>query len=162
MKNTFDLTNLKTHAPSDPNRFDTPSIDLRKAAHCSTIGNIIIFTEAVQEFERDYYDKHIWDEVPFTEGWDADKELTQLFLTFYDEWINEETQYPYFRQYCMDKLKAIQEGLEETETCFCQDCGSIVPISDAVTIGNERYCLRCGMTALQNKINSKEDKQYDE
>lgn len=162
MRYTFDLINFKTHASNDPNRFDTPSIDLRKAAHCSTIGNVILFTEAVQEFEHDYYDKHIWGEVPFTEGWDADKELTQLFLTFYDEWTNEETQYPYFRQYCIDRLKAIQEGLDEAEAYFCKDCGSIVPASDTVTIGNEHYCFRCGVTALQNKINSKENKQHDE
>ena len=159
MKTTINFYNLRNRSCQDENRWRTSSPSLKQAANMSIIADVGIFAEMLRQFEIEFYKKHDADgEVPFTEGWDWDDQLTQLFLDFQEEFsdLSESEEYNYFGDFCLAKFKAMQTDLDIGITTFCACCETIVEKKHSVNIDGGHYCYDCALDEIRDKIKDRD------
>lgn len=155
MKTTINFYNLHNTSIGNKDRWRTSRESLKERAYEGIIAAIGRFSEVIAQFERNIHERHKGDgEVPFTEGWDWDEQLTQLYLDLLDEFnnLNESEEYDYFEDYVKDRLEATQADLVAGRTVFCSCCGAIVEKEHSVDIDGWRYCHDCALDAIKDKI----------
>lgn len=155
MKTTISFWNLRNRDYQGESRWRTSSPSLKMAANRSIIADVGIFAGMLQQFETEFYRKHSGDgEVPFTEGWDWDEQLTQLFLDFQEEFsdLSESEKYYYFGDFSSAKFEAIQADLDAGKTTFCDRCGAIVEKEHSVDVDGGHYCYGCALDEIKDKI----------
>ena len=159
MKTTINYWNLRNRDYQDENRWETKNKTLKEIANMGIISNIGRFSEVVTNFEREFYKKHHGDgKLPFTEGWDWNNQLTQLFLDCQEEFgdLSESKEYNYFGDFSLAKLEAMQAALDEGKTTFCDCCGTIVERKRSIRIDGMFYCYDCALDEIRDKIKDRD------
>lgn len=159
MKTTINFWNLRNMSIDNKDRWRTSREYLKELAYEGIIAEIGRFSEVIAQFERNFYERHKGDgEVPFTEGWDWDEQLTQLYLDLLSEFnnLNESEEYDYFEDYVKDRLEATQADLDAGRTVFCSCCGAIVEKEHSVNIDGGHYCYDCALDEIRDKIKDRD------
>lgn len=105
--------------------------------------DLISFGLAVATFENAYLSEHGDDET-FSERYDRDDALVQIFPLMHDSWMAQaEDGDTYFYDFVFGRLTEMQDAIDDGEYFLCEKCGSPVPEGEGYTHNNHSYCVDC-------------------
>ena len=105
--------------------------------------DLIAFGLAVATFENSYHSEHEDDEA-FSERYDRDDALVQIFLLMHDAWIaQEENGDAYFYDFAFSRLMEMQDAIDDGDYFLCEKCGTPVPREESFAHCGHCYCADC-------------------
>lgn len=105
--------------------------------------DLISFGLAVATFENSYHSEHEDDEA-FSERYDRDDALVQIFLLMHDSWMAQgDDGNTYFYDFVEERLREMQEAIDDGDYFLCEKCGSPLLREESFAHCGHCYCADC-------------------